>query len=220
MDRAEQAAAMAEQRAAGRTYQQIADHHGVSVATVARRLRSADASIKSDGSGPAPAEAKAAEMWQLWLAGHTQTEIADLYGITQSSVSERLTRYRQRLPETDRDDHLQRCLDQLDQMQRPLLDLVTGTPPPAYSNGRAMKDADDNLVPDRSLQIQAVKALLATQDRLAKFLGLDAPAKTEVAITEQVTEAARAAAERAKAYLAGGAAAAAGGGGDGAGAGG
>jgi transposase len=201
-ERAAQAAEMRQQADAGWTHRQIADHHEVSVATVRRRLEVA--SVKHGRGGSVPlSDDESAGMWDLWVRGTTQAEIAKQFGVAQQTVSDRLNRWRERMPETDRQSAMQRCLDQLDLMQQPLLDLAAGALPPAYSNGRAMKDADGNLVPDHSLRIQAVKALLATQDRLARLLGLDAPAKTEVAVTEQAGEAAKEAAARAQVMLTG-----------------
>lgn len=203
MDRDEQARAMRELVNQGWTLQQIAEHHGVSVATVRRRLRSDTTSIEPDSpTGHVSTGAETADMWRLWISGVNQTEIGQRVGISQSAVSERLARYRQALPETERQVYLQRCLDQVDDMQRPLLSLITGPPPPAYSNGRAMKDGNGEPVPDWPVIISAVTGVLRTQERMAKFLGLDAPAKAEVLHVEQATEAAKAAADAAAARLA------------------
>lgn len=207
MDRDEQTRLMREQRAQGWSYERLAAEHGVSTATVSRRLNDKPTSSKyrrpRDPGVHLSNEVETAEMWRLSILGHTQAEIGERFGITGSSVSERLRRYRDNLPETIREDVLRREVELLEEMRRPLVKLVAGDPPPAYSNGRAMVDTEGNPVPDWSVIISAVTGVLRTQDRLAKFLGLDAPAKAEVLHVEQATEAAKAEADAALAFLEG-----------------
>lgn len=202
MDKAEQAAGMRELREQGWTLKAIAERFGVSISTVDRRL-APHFETGTNGGAPVRNE-QTAEMWAAWVGGKSQIDIAREHNITQQSVSERLCRFREQLPDPERDTVLRRCLDQIDLLQKPLLDLVSGTPPPAYSNGRAMKDDEGKAVPDWSVIISAATSVLRTQERLAKFLGLDAPAKAEVLHLEAATEAAKAEAEAALEYLGGG----------------
>jgi hypothetical protein len=183
---AERAKVMADQRAQGWTIEQIATEHGLSSSTVYRYLGGPNKRRdKVRPKSPTPTgmlmskEAETAAMWREWVAGKTQYEIAEAHGITQQTLSERLTRFRQNLPETEREMILRRELDLLDEVRRPLIDLITGPPPPAYSNGRKMVDDDGTPVPDWPVIISAVSGVLRTQERMAKFLGLDAPAKME-----------------------------------------
>lgn len=185
-DREAQAKEMTGQHAEGWSIEQIAAHHEVSVATVRRRL-GGPGQYRDKRRPKSPTltgtdvsfESDTATMWREWVGGMRQWEIADKYGITQQTVSERLTRYRENLPETEREMILRRELDLLDEMRRPLINLITGPPPPAYSQGRPMKDAHGEPVPDWPVIISAVTGVLRTQERMAKFLGLDAPAKLE-----------------------------------------
>lgn len=209
MDREEQAQRMAEQRAQGWTYEQIATDHGVSKTTVQRRLNptgtSADHGHPTRPAPPGPQASKekdTAEMWRLSVEGWTQREIADHYGIGQPTVSDRLKRYRQNLPETDREMILHRNLAELDSMRRELWRIVEADPAPAYSHGRAVKRDDGTSVLDHSERLAAMDRLLRIQERIARSLGLDAPAKAELAITEQATDAAKQAAARATERLA------------------
>lgn len=203
-DRTTQARAMLTAHESGATLEAIAAEHGVSTRTVRRRLADLKAAPAMKPDGPdvhVSEEARTGDMWRRSVEGWTQTQIGEHYGISQPAVSERLSRYRRALPETPRETVFQRELDRLDALMRPLLDLVNGRPPPAYSNGRAMKDENGELVPDYSVMLSAVDRVVKVQDRLAKMLGLDAPARAEVHV-EAVTDAARQAAERAKAFLA------------------
>jgi predicted transcriptional regulator len=208
MDRAEQTAKMVEQRDQGWTLKQIADHHGVSPATVSRRLDlgSRPGKPKAPPRGPmhVSSEASTAEMFAMWVGGATQYEIAEAHGITQSSVSERLRRYREGLADPDRDSLIQRSVEELDLVRRELWQLVNAAPAPAYSHGRPMKTDDGDQVEDHSTRLAAMDRILKVQERLAKFLGLDAPAKAEVLHVEAATDAAKAEAAQALAYLNGG----------------
>lgn len=202
-EREEQARLMGEQRDQGWTHKQIAAEHGVSVATVAKRIGPTSKRDRTPDRGPHPSKAAdTAAMWAEWVKGATQQEIANRYGLHQTTVSERLKRYQETLPEDTRETILRREIDRLDQIFTPLLTLATSEPPPAYSNGRPMVDDDGKAVPDWSVVISASQAVLKIQDRLAKFLGLDAPAKAEVLHVEAASEAARAAAGAAAARLA------------------
>lgn len=212
MDLEEQAAQMAEQKAQGWTLKQIAAHHDVSLTTVTRRLNPAVPRRGKKSKKPKAAQtygprlsnaSDTATIWREWVEGKSQYEIAAERGVDQSSISERLRRFRRNLPEPERETILRRELDLLDKVRGPLIELIIGPPPPAYSNGRAMKDADGNPVPDWPVIISAVTGVLRTQERMAKFLGLDAPAKAEVDVSVQVTEAQRAEAAAAAAFLAG-----------------
>lgn len=206
-DRERQSAEMRAQRDQGWSYAKIARHHGVSPSTVSKRLNPERGELykrRPDGGTLPSHEADTAEMYRLSILGWTQAEIGGRYGITQTSVSERLCRYRKSLPTTIREDVLRRELDILEEMRRPLLKLVSEDPPPAYSNGRPMVDEQGKAVPDWSVTVSAVRAVLATQDRLAKFMGLDQPAKTETLVhVEAATAAAKAEADAAAAFLVG-----------------
>lgn len=211
MDRDEQAKVMADQHAEGWSIERIAAEHDVSVATVRRRLggKGRYRDQRRPKSPPSPGtdisfESDTAAMWADWVGGMRQWEIAEKHGITQQTVSERLTRYRQNLPETERETILRRELDLLDEMRAKLLAIVDSPSPPLFSNGRAVKDAEGDLVPDHGPQMQAIDRVLRNQERLAKYMGLDAPARAEVLHVEQATEAAKAEADAAVAFLNGG----------------
>lgn len=206
-----QAIQMAAERDRGDTIDQIAKRHAVSHATVTRRLalaRQLAAGGRAPVTGPdvhVSEEATTAAMWGLWVAGRTQQQIADQYRLSQPAVSERLSRYRRTLPDTERELIFRREYDFLERLRADVMAIADDDPPPLVSQGRIIRDEAGAPVADRSLQLAAIDRALKTVDRMAKMFGLDAPARSEIHV-EAVSDAARQAAERARAFLEGSAA--------------
>lgn len=140
-------------------------------------------------------------MHDLWVGGWSYSAIADRFKIGQKTVENKLRRYRSQRTRDERETILVRESELLDHLRRRLLEIVDGDAMPAYQQGRPIKDADGEPVDDHSQRLAAIDRLLRIQERQAKMLGLDAPARTEVITTEQVTDAARLAADRARGRL-------------------
>ena len=78
-------------------------------------------------------------------------------------------------------------LDRLDTLYRTALGVMAKTHP-MVQNGRVMRDADGRPVEDSMPRLQAIDRLLRIQERRARLLGLDAPAKTDVRVTDALDE--------------------------------
>lgn len=101
------------------------------------------------------------QVWQLYIAGHTQQAIAERFEIGQSTVSKILAEVRASIPPQSREEIVQERLD--------LLRGITAGITEAAQDG------------DRD----AIAAILKIQEREAKLLGLDSAVKQEVDATVQ-----------------------------------
>jgi transcriptional regulator with XRE-family HTH domain len=127
------------------------------------------------------------EMWIAYCQGKTQQQLADKYGISQTTVSERLKALREAIPPEEKEQVRRRHLDVFADMVGELYPLVKADPVPAYSNGRRMtqpdpEDPDGEEVPvwDHSGRIAAMKEVRAILEREAKLTGVDAPSQAEI----------------------------------------
>jgi hypothetical protein len=142
------------------------------------------------------------DVWRAYVSGETQESLAQRYGIDQSRVSQICSAVRASLPAEDIDARRQRYVELLDRQLAMVAALVESEPIPAYSNGKPILDEHGNVALDHTGRLNALKAGLAVTERVAKLLGLDAPARADVNVTGAAREATSAAAAAAAAYLA------------------
>jgi DNA-binding MarR family transcriptional regulator len=142
------------------------------------------------------------DVWRAYCAGETQESIAQRFGIAQPRVSQIVTTVRASIPAEDTDARRQRYVELLDRQLAMVAELVESEPIPAYSNGKPVLDKDGNVALDHTGRINALKAGLAVTERVAKLLGLDAPARTDVNLVTAAREATSAAAAAAAARMA------------------
>lgn len=126
-------------------------------------------------------------MWDDWVNGSTQQEIADKYDMSQSNVSLRLKAVKDAIPDEEKSMVLRRHLDVITAMTKELLLLAKAPPTPAYSNGRRMTMPNDEDPDEPGEQVWDHSARLAAMDRIDKFLireskllGLDSAEKQEI----------------------------------------
>lgn len=144
------------------------------------------------------------EVWKAYVSGATQEAIANEHGISQQRVSQILATVRDSIPEADRAHLVQREVEFLDQMRRMVLDLTDKAPIPAYSNGKPILMEDGvTVAEDHSGRLAAWDRAIKAHERLSRLLGLDAPAKADVNLIAQETDATSQAASAALAFLAG-----------------
>jgi hypothetical protein len=124
-----------------------------------------------------------AEAYRMWITGKTQTFIAAHFGIDQSVVSDDLKRFRDSIPEADRDQARKDQLSRLQGLRDSLYELATkdGAPVTSGKDGLVVLDpATREVVRDYSLRVQATREISKLDEREAKLLGLNAADKVEL----------------------------------------
>lgn len=124
-----------------------------------------------------------AEMWRMRVTGHSQQQIADHYGITQSAVSQQLARAYKDRPATAIDEYRMLELDKLDQAERAVLAVLTRRHL-TVSSGRIVTVANDDGVDEPLLDdgpvLTAVDRLVKIARHRADLIGLKASVKVSV----------------------------------------
>lgn len=152
-------------------------------------------------------EGRNGEIWRKHLLGWTQVAIAEEFGIDQSRVSRILSDIRASIPEPDMIQARQTHLELLTDLRRRLAEIALSDPPPvtAGKDGLPVRDPETGAyVRDYSGRRQALMDVARLEERTAKLLGLDAPQKTEVTVSEAQRIAAAEVAASALARLHGG----------------
>jgi hypothetical protein len=142
---------------------------------------------KSDGRR---LEGRNGRIWEDYCAGWTQEALAEREGIHQTRVSQIIAAVRASIPPTDLDEARQRHVAFLEEMQRTAADIARQPPAPAYSNGRMMVDEQGRPILDYGGKLAAMKTATGITERAAKLLGLDAPSKVDVGVSEAAAQAA------------------------------
>lgn len=127
--------------------------------------------------------ARRAEMYELYLGGRTQQDLANQFGISRQTVSADLAAHRASLPLPSVDDIRKNHADLLERMRKSMIELVEkeGAPITAGKDGTVVFDPVTCApVRDYSLRVQAQRELLKIIEREAKQFGSDAAAKVEV----------------------------------------
>jgi predicted transcriptional regulator len=124
-----------------------------------------------------------AEMWRMRVLGHSQQQIADHYGITQSAVSQQLSRAYKERPATAIDEYRAVELDKLDREERAVLGVMTRRHL-TVSNGRIVTVLNDDGMEEPLLDdapvLTAVDRLVKIARHRADLLGLKAPVRVSV----------------------------------------
>jgi hypothetical protein len=149
-----------------------------------------------------PMEGRNGQIYREYLLGSTQEAIAAKHGIGQQRVSEIVLAVRAGIPETDLAEAKVKHLDVMDLLADTMAELMEAPLPPAYSNGRPIYDEDGTMVRDFGPRMAAADRLVKINERVAKVLGLDAPVKADVTVSEQADRVAEAAAAEALARMA------------------
>lgn len=124
--------------------------------------------------------------WELYVKGHTQQQIADKYGKSQSFVSERLKAVRANLPTDAREDIRKRRIDEMERLRARIWRIADseGAPVTAGKDGDLVRDpVTGEVVRSYQDQLAASRELRAWQEREAKALGLDAATKVDMTAT-------------------------------------
>lgn len=120
------------------------------------------------------------DIWQRYVTGETQTEIAAVYSLGQSTVSDIIARMRDDVPIEERRARQRRQLADLDHMRDEALRLVESGPIPAYSNGKPILMPDGQTAEDHTSRVRAMDMVVKLMEREAKALGTDAETKIQM----------------------------------------
>lgn len=132
--------------------------------------------------------ARKAEAWERYVAGETQKQIGDSWGLDQSTVSAYIGDYRKTLPKQSREQLVEKHQAGVAWATKKLRELANMQAPPvtAGKDGDIVRDptvmgpdGKPAIVRDYGAQMAAIRELRGWQDREAKLAGLDAAAKVE-----------------------------------------
>jgi hypothetical protein len=115
--------------------------------------------------------------WDLYVAGWTQRQIAEKFGIDQSTVSDDFAALRAETPRQTREQLIEKHQAGLAWATKRLRELAEKPAPPvtAGAQGEIVRDPlTGEIVRDYGLQRQAALDLVRLQEREAKLLGLNA----------------------------------------------
>jgi len=117
------------------------------------------------------------EGWDLYVAGWTQRQIAEKFGIDQSTVSDDFAALRAETPRQTREQLIEKHQEGLAWATKRLRELAEKPAPPITAGAQGLIVHDPRtgeIVRDYALQRQAALDLVRLQEREAKLLGLNA----------------------------------------------
>lgn len=131
-----------------------------------------------------------ASIYRMYIAGLSQTLIAERVNLTQSRVSQICTEQAALVPPPDREALAKRAVERGEWLRAEMARLYerqTRNPPPAFSQkGDPLIDPrTGEVIADMATLFAAWDRMLKADERLAKAVGLDAPTKAHVEV-EQV----------------------------------
>lgn len=116
----------------------------------------------------------------------SQRAIAEKHGISQQRVSEILAENRKHTDSVTVAEHRAQMLDRITAFRRALAELaeMEGAPITAGKDGNVVLDPETNqVVRDYGLRLNATKAMVQLDERLAKLVGTDEPSKLRTDVT-------------------------------------
>lgn len=128
------------------------------------------------------AERRAAE-WKLYCEGWTQPQIAKHFGIDPSTVSDDFKAYRDAMPQTTREQMIDRHHDTLASITKRLEEIAAMPAPPVTAGAQGLPVYDPEtrqVVRDYAGIATALREIRATLAQEAKLAGLNAADKVEV----------------------------------------
>lgn len=143
-------------------------------------------------------------VWRRFCDGASQYRIADEFGISQQRVSQIINVARSEIDTVTREEHFAAELEFLHDLKADMMQQVRAPLPPAFHSrtGTVMVDPrDGTIILDDSSRIAAVDRAIKLHERVSKLLGLDAPTKADLTVTDAAEEASRKRAAEAAARL-------------------
>jgi transcriptional regulator with XRE-family HTH domain len=139
---------------------------------------------QAEGPSLDPRSQEIYERWAIW--GDTQQKIADMFGMTQSRVSQIIKAWRAQNPEVREDLAAQSIamLKELRMRQFALAEQIKeGAPVAVGKDGNKLYEDDGTPVRDYSGYLKALAEVRLTDAQIAKRMGLDAPDRLETSQT-------------------------------------
>jgi len=150
-------------------------------------------------------EGRDGDIWRDYcFSGLTQLSIARKYGLSQQRVGQIIASARADIPQKTVEELKAEHLEFLRHSHKIMAQHVNEALAPAYSNGKMMVDENGYPIRDAATRLAAMDRMLKIEDRMSKMLGLDAPLKADVTVSDAAERAAQAAATEAALRLHGG----------------
>lgn len=132
------------------------------------------------------------DIWQRHVRGESMQSIAESYGISDSTVSEIITRRRARMGPIDAAALRVEWLRQLEQLQGMAQEIIDAEPAPMYRGSEPVMRTDpetgvERHVDDHGGRLAAGALFLKAQESARKMVGADAAAKIESTSTVRYT---------------------------------
>lgn len=141
------------------------------------------------------------DIWRMYIDGASLYQLARHFDMAPQNVKKRLDKLRDQygqLERVDAETMRQRLIGSALDVMRHLAELMHADPIPAYSNGKPIiDDRTGEQAMDYSTRINAAKALLQANKRLAELTGADSAQQIEITVTAQAQQSAEEAAEAA-----------------------
>ena len=119
------------------------------------------------------------EAASMRLRGHTYVEIGKKFGVVTSGAQNMVNRAWMDLPLEDTETLVKQELAKLDTLERKYWAIMEKHHPYVTQSGK-IPTMDGEVIEDDGPVMQAMAGLLRVADRRAKFLGLNAPTRTEL----------------------------------------
>lgn len=122
------------------------------------------------------------QIWRDYIRGMTQEALAEKYKISQQRVSQVIARVRDSIPESTREELIQREIEFLDRLSAEVMELwdQQAAPVTVGKDGDVLYDPETGeLVRDHGGRLRALETALKVRQRMAELLGLNAPTKLQ-----------------------------------------
>lgn len=146
--------------------------------------------------------------WEAWVRGKTQAQIARESDpqVDQATVSRGIERVRALIPESQREEMVERSLAMLQELQSGALEVwrMRAAPVTAGKDGDLVQDPESGeYVRDHSGRLAALGAALKVNESVRRLLGLDSAQKLDLSVSQGELMAAEKLAAEAAARVAG-----------------
>lgn len=128
---------------------------------------------------------RAGKIWQEYMRGATQTELAQAHGVSQQRISQIIDTVRQEVTAESVEEVNQRTIGLLHELTAVHMRIVDGGPQPKVAqSGKIVYDpVTGEAIPDWSQVMQAASGVVRITERVAKILGSDAAARQDLNVT-------------------------------------
>jgi hypothetical protein len=129
-------------------------------------------------------EGRNGRIWLAYIAGASVPGIAEENHISATRVYQILEQCRRDQPPEEREEIRRRRLELLAVVQQVSMEMVLAELPPAFApKGKPHETAAGEPVYDPSTRLAAIDRVLKIDERIAKATGTDAPAQSQVQLT-------------------------------------